>query len=136
MLGFAIWTHVQSGSGVPPGPVEVRAFLLMVAAAWAVRDGHPGWGFAATTAAIAATVVAMFVHLYPNVMVSSTNSAYNLTVENSAVEPLRPHGDDRGGGHLRPARHRLPGLELPRLPGRIKGPAAQATPAVQPSADR
>ena len=84
VLGFAIWTHLQSGSGVLPGPVEVSAFLLVVAAAWAIRDGHPGWGFAATTAAIAATVVAMFVHLYPNVMVSSTNSAYNLTVKPTA----------------------------------------------------
>ena len=66
VLGFAIWTHVQSGRGVLPGPVAGAApFLLVVAAAWAIRDGHPGWGFAATTATIAATVVAMFVHPLP-----------------------------------------------------------------------
>ena len=54
VLGFAIWTHVQSGRGVLPEPRRrCVAFLLVVAAAWAVRDGHPGWGFAATTAAIA-----------------------------------------------------------------------------------
>ncbi len=84
VIGFAVWTHLQSSNGVLPGPIEVCAFLLVVAAAWSVRDGHAGWGFTATTAAIAATVVAMFVHLYPNVMVSSTNAAYNLTVKNSA----------------------------------------------------
>jgi cytochrome d ubiquinol oxidase subunit II len=84
VLGFAVWTHLQSSNGVLPGPIEVSAFLLVVAAAWSMRDGRAGWGFTATTAAIAATVVAMFVHLYPNVMVSSTNSAYNLTVKNSA----------------------------------------------------
>ena len=44
-----------------PSPSQVLAFLLVVAAAWSVRDGHPGWGFAATTAAIAATVVSLFV---------------------------------------------------------------------------
>ena len=53
-------------------------------AAWAVRDGYSGWAFAATTATIAATIVSLFVSLYPNVMVSSTNSAYNLTVSNAS----------------------------------------------------
>ena len=84
VLGFFIWTHVLSGRGVLPNPIQIIAFLLAVGAAWAVRDGYTGWAFAATTAAIAATVVSIFVSLYPNVMVSSTNTAYNLTVANSA----------------------------------------------------
>jgi cytochrome d ubiquinol oxidase subunit II len=70
---------------VLPAPLQVLAWLLIVAAAWSVRDGHTGWGFAATTAAIAATLVSFFVALYPNVMISKTNSAYNLTVANSAA---------------------------------------------------
>ncbi len=84
IAGYGIWSHLESGGGVLPGPVQVAAFLLMVAAAWSIRDGHAGWGFTATTATMAATVVALFVTLYPNVMVSSTNKAYNLTVANSA----------------------------------------------------
>ena len=35
--------------------------------------------------AIAAAVGQLFIALYPNVMVSSTNHAYNLTVNNSAA---------------------------------------------------
>jgi cytochrome bd ubiquinol oxidase subunit II len=84
VLGFAIWTHVLSAHGVLPNPIQVLAFLLVVGAAWAAHDGYYDWAFAATTATIAATVGSMFVSLYPNVMVSSTNSAYNLTVANSA----------------------------------------------------
>jgi cytochrome d ubiquinol oxidase subunit II len=84
VLGFAIWTQVQSGRGVLPSPLQVLAVLLVVAAAWSIRDGHAGWGFVATTATIAATVASLFVTLYPNVMVSSTNKAYNLTVANSS----------------------------------------------------
>jgi cytochrome d ubiquinol oxidase subunit II len=38
----------------------------------------------AVLAAIAACVVLIFVDLYPNVMVSSTSHAYNLTVHNTA----------------------------------------------------
>jgi cytochrome d ubiquinol oxidase subunit II len=34
--------------------------------------------------AMAATVGSIFIDLYPNVMVSSTSTAYNLTVNNSA----------------------------------------------------
>jgi cytochrome bd ubiquinol oxidase subunit II len=84
VLGFFIWTHVLSDRGVLPNPVQVIAFLLALGAAWAVRDGHYGWGFAATAAATAGTVVTLFVALYPDVMVSSTRSAYNLTVSNAA----------------------------------------------------
>jgi cytochrome d ubiquinol oxidase subunit II len=84
VIGFSIWTHVQSGRGVIPAPLQVAAILLVVAAAWAVRDGHPGWGFGATTAAIGATVASFFIALYPNVMISSTDSSNNLTVANSA----------------------------------------------------
>ena len=84
VLGFSIWTHVLVGRGVLPNPVQVIAFLLAVGAAWAVRDGFHGWAFAATTATIAATVISLFVSLYPDVMVSSTNPAYNLTVANAA----------------------------------------------------
>jgi cytochrome bd ubiquinol oxidase subunit II len=84
VLGFAIWTHVQSGRGVIPAPLQVGAFLLIVAGAWSIRDEHFGWGFTATTAAIAATMASFWIALYPNVMISSTNKAYNLTVSNSS----------------------------------------------------
>jgi cytochrome d ubiquinol oxidase subunit II len=84
VLGFSVWTHVQSQRGFLLSPLQVLAILLAVGAAWAIRDGHPGWGFAATTATMAATVSSIFVTLYPNLMVSSTNQAYNLTVSNSS----------------------------------------------------
>jgi cytochrome d ubiquinol oxidase subunit II len=57
---------------------------LVVAAAWSAREGRIGWAFAANTVVIALTVIAIFVTLYPNVMVSSTNPAFNLTVAKTA----------------------------------------------------
>jgi cytochrome bd ubiquinol oxidase subunit II len=85
LAGFAIWTHVLAGRGVLPAPLQVLTWLVIVAAAWSVRDGHTGWGFTATTAAIGFTLASFFEALYPNVMISSTNKAYNLTVSNSAA---------------------------------------------------
>jgi cytochrome d ubiquinol oxidase subunit II len=84
VVGFAIWTHVQSGHGVLLNPLQVATILLAVSAAWSIRDGHEGWGFAATTLTIAGVVAIIFLSLYPNVMVSSTNNAYSLTVSGTA----------------------------------------------------
>ncbi len=115
VLGFAIWTHVQSGRGVIPAPLEALAFLLIVAGAWSVRDGHWAWGFAATTAAIAATLASFWIALYPAVMVSSTNKAYNLTVANSASGHYALGVDDGRCRCLHPVGPGLSGLELPRV---------------------
>ena len=55
-----------------------------LAAVWLVYDHRDGFAFAATTVTIAACIVSIFVDLYPNVMVSSHQPAYNLTVHNTA----------------------------------------------------
>ncbi|HEU0249279.1 MAG TPA: cytochrome d ubiquinol oxidase subunit II [Solirubrobacteraceae bacterium] len=84
VLGFVIWTRVVVGHTQVPGPVEALALLAVIFAARLVRSEHEGWAFAASATAIAATVGSIFIDLYPNVMISSTSSAYNLTVSNSA----------------------------------------------------
>jgi len=84
LIGWVIWTHAISGKGVLPNPVEVIAVLALFAAAWLVHDGREGWAFATTTAAMALTVLSIFSELYPRVMISSTSSAYNLTIRNTA----------------------------------------------------
>ncbi len=83
VLGFVIWTRAI-GSTQVPGPVEVLALLAAVFAARLASSEYESWAFAASATAIAATVGSIFIDLYPNVMVSSTNTAFNLTVNNSA----------------------------------------------------
>jgi len=80
---FVIWSQ-SLGHGVFPGPLQIAAVLAVVAAAWSIHADHQGWAFALTAAAMGSTVASIFVHLFPNVMISSTNTAYNLTVSNSA----------------------------------------------------
>jgi cytochrome d ubiquinol oxidase subunit II len=84
VLGFAIWTHVSSGKGVLPNPVEIAAVLAVFAAAWLATERSVGWAFASTTVAMALTVLSIFTELYPRVIVSSTNPAYSLTISNTA----------------------------------------------------
>jgi cytochrome bd-type quinol oxidase subunit 2 len=85
VLGFALWTHVASGRGFFPNLLQIAAVLAVFASAWLVYEHQHGWAFTATTVAMATSVLALFVDLYPRVMVSSTNTAYNLTTSNTAA---------------------------------------------------
>jgi cytochrome bd ubiquinol oxidase subunit II len=84
VLAFTIWTHVTSSNAFFLNPVELLAVLAVIAAVWLVWEHRDGFAFAATTVTMAACIVSIFTGLYPNVMVSSTNAAYNLTVHNTA----------------------------------------------------
>ncbi len=86
VVGFIVWTHVTHTNAFLLNPIELLAVLAVLAAVWLVYDRREGFAFAATTVTIASSIVAIFVGLYPNVMVSSTNAAYNLTARNTASE--------------------------------------------------
>jgi cytochrome bd ubiquinol oxidase subunit II len=91
LLAFVIWTHSIAGKGLLPNPVEIAGVLAMLSASWLIADDREGWGFAATTIAVALTVLSIFSELYPRLMVSSTSPAYSLTIHNtaSASYPLK-----------------------------------------------
>jgi cytochrome bd ubiquinol oxidase subunit II len=84
VTAFIIWTHVTANRGFFLNLIELLAILAVLAAVWLVYARRDGWAFTATTVTIAACILSIFVDLYPNVMVSSTNHAYNLTVHNTA----------------------------------------------------
>ena len=87
VVGFAIWTHVGSSTTFFLRPLELLAIIAVLAAVWLVYTHHDGFAFTATTVTMASCILSIFVGLYPNVMVSSTNPAYNLTVSNTASNP-------------------------------------------------
>jgi cytochrome bd ubiquinol oxidase subunit II len=84
VVAFAIWTHVEASDTFFLNPVELLTVLAVIAAVWLVYEHREGFAFAATTVTIASAVLSVFVGLYPNVMVSSTAAANNLTVHNTA----------------------------------------------------
>lgn len=77
-VAFAVWM---------PSVLGVVAVVAVTAAAAALWRGHEGWAFAATAAGMAAAVGSLFAGLHPNVLVSSTDAAYNLTVAEAAAGP-------------------------------------------------
>ena len=87
VIGFIIWTHVTASSRFFLNFTELVAILAVLAAISLVYASRDGWAFTTTTITIACCILAIFDNLYPNVMVSSTNAAYNLTVHNTASPP-------------------------------------------------
>jgi cytochrome d ubiquinol oxidase subunit II len=84
VIAFAIWTHLTASDTFFLNPVELLTVLAALAAVWLVYENSEGFAFAATTVTMAASVISVFTGLYPNVMVSSTKAAFNLTVHNTA----------------------------------------------------
>src|SRR6185437_867869 len=87
VIGFIIWTHVTASTTFFLNVIELLAVVAAVAAVSFVYARRDGFAFAATAVTTASCIITLFVDLYPNVMVSSTNPAYNLTVHNTASAP-------------------------------------------------
>ncbi|GAA1893483.1 cytochrome d ubiquinol oxidase subunit II [Streptantibioticus ferralitis] len=85
-LAFLVWTQAHSGNG------RSLVALIVAVAALAValvlnRRGREGWAFALSGVTIAAVVAMLFLALFPNVMPSTTNPAWSLTVSNASSSP-------------------------------------------------
>src|SRR5271165_2466372 len=82
-IGYIIWSTIEI-SGVLPNPVAIVAGLAVLAAVWLGTTHSHGWAFGVSAVAMVSAVAVIFINLYTNVMVSSTNSAYNLTVSGTS----------------------------------------------------
>jgi cytochrome d ubiquinol oxidase subunit II len=84
-LAWVVWTLVVIGGGTLPEPTQIFGMLAVIFATLLATTDNDGWAFAASAFGIAAAIGQIFISLYPNVMISSTNHAYNLTVNNAAA---------------------------------------------------
>lgn len=85
-LGFLVWTQADNGNGRSLVAMIV-AVVSLVLAIGAITAGREGWSFAFSGVTIAAAVAMLFLTLFPNVMPSSLNDAWNLTVSNASSSP-------------------------------------------------
>ncbi|MGW1144871.1 cytochrome d ubiquinol oxidase subunit II [Streptomyces sp. NPDC002454] len=85
-LGFLLWTQLDHGDGssLVAGAVAVAALCAALATNLAGREG---WAFAFSGVTIVAAVSMLFLTLFPNVMPSSLDPAWNLTVVNASSTP-------------------------------------------------
>ncbi|MCX5082789.1 cytochrome d ubiquinol oxidase subunit II [Streptomyces sp. NPDC056121] len=85
-LAFLIWTQADKGDSS-----SLIAMIVTVAALAgaivAIKAGREGWSFALSGITIAAAVAMLFLTLFPNVMPSSLDPDWSLTVTNASSSP-------------------------------------------------
>ncbi|MFD9121321.1 cytochrome d ubiquinol oxidase subunit II [Streptomyces bottropensis] len=85
-LLFLLWTQIEKGDSVSLVAAAVATTALLTAMV-AVRAGREGWAFALSGVTIVAAVAMLFLTLFPNVMPSSLNEDWSLTVTNASSSP-------------------------------------------------
>ncbi|WP_020103253.1 cytochrome d ubiquinol oxidase subunit II [Mycobacterium sp. 360MFTsu5.1] len=87
VAGFGIWTQVAYGNDMTwiALGIAVVAQLSAVRLVWTRRAD--GWAFAATAVVVVAVVALLFSCLYPNLIPSTLNPAWSLTIHNASSSP-------------------------------------------------
>jgi len=84
VAGAMVWSYLLRSGGAVPLWLAILAVVLLAGAAGLVNAGKFAWAFTLTGLTIATIVAAIFVGMYPNVMLSTIDPAYSLTVFNAS----------------------------------------------------
>ncbi|MFR9790291.1 cytochrome d ubiquinol oxidase subunit II [Streptomyces sp. MB22_4] len=85
-VAFLLWTQADSGDGKSLVALIVAAVAL-VGALVANQLGREGWAFSLSGLTIVAAVAMLFLSLFPNVMPSTLDGNWSLTVSNASSSP-------------------------------------------------
>ena len=82
-LTFLVWTQVERGNQWSLSTLVLAVAGLLAALGSNLR-GREGWAFVCSGVAVVATTATLFLALFPDVMPSTTDPAFSLTVSNAA----------------------------------------------------
>ena len=86
-VALGIFTYVAgfwARGVVNPGIVPIAAVAVLLAAGYFINNKMEGWAFIMVALNIVLTQVTFFSMTFPNVMLSTTNAAYSLTIYNAS----------------------------------------------------
>ncbi|KPV45514.1 cytochrome d ubiquinol oxidase subunit II [Alicyclobacillus ferrooxydans] len=88
MFLFVVYSYFQTDLfqkvGLDPGSLPVLAGITLLSVPFLVYTEHDGWAFLLNAVTIACSSATVFYDLFPRVMLSSLNPAWNLTIYNAA----------------------------------------------------
>lgn len=87
VAGFGIWTQLAHGKGWTWFLLAAAVVAQLAAVALAYRRSGEGWAFLCTTIVVAAVVLLLFGSLFPNLVPSSLNPDWSLTIHNASSSP-------------------------------------------------
>lgn len=89
LIGFVVIGYVDldfaGRLGINPGVIPITAVVALLATRWLLGVGRTGWAFVLTGVTIAFSTVTVFFALFPDVMPSSLDPAYSLTISNASA---------------------------------------------------
>jgi cytochrome d ubiquinol oxidase subunit II len=85
--GFGLWTQLAYGASWTWLALGVAVVALLVAVALVWSGGREGWAFASMVLVIAAVAVLIFGSMHPNLLPSTLNPDWSVTIENGSSTP-------------------------------------------------
>lgn len=80
-------TDVFVRLGVDPGVAPLGAGATLLSAGWFIKHRRAGWAFLMTGSTIILSTLTIFLGLFPRVMISSLDPAWDLTIYNASSSP-------------------------------------------------
>ena len=91
LLLFVVYTYIDTelsfSLGINSGTLPILALLSLLSVGYFLKAKKEGWAFGMTAATIVFSTIVIFSTLFPNVMISSTNPDWNLTIYNASSSP-------------------------------------------------
>jgi len=78
------YTDVLSKLGINPGITPILSVMALLVTGYFIKNKQEGWAFIMTSLHIVLTQVTFFMLMFPRVMISSLDPAFNLTVYNAS----------------------------------------------------
>ena len=78
------YTDITTKIGINPGVIPIASLVILLGTILFINRGMEGWAFVSTSLHILLTQMAFFILMFPRLMISSTNPAFNLTIYNSS----------------------------------------------------
>jgi cytochrome d ubiquinol oxidase subunit II len=85
--GFGVWTQLAYGKDWTWLVLGLAVVAQVSAVMLVWSRGGDGWAFGCTATVVAAVVILLFGALYPNLVPSTLNPAWSLTVHNASSSP-------------------------------------------------
>jgi len=86
-IALGVYTYINNFWNkeiIDPGIIPITAVAALLLTGTFINRKHEGWAFLSTGLNIILTQVAFYMMMFPNVMISSTDPAYNLTIYNAS----------------------------------------------------
>jgi cytochrome d ubiquinol oxidase subunit II len=83
-IGSYFYTDMLQKLGINPGITPILSIVVLAATGYFIKNKQEGWAFIMTALHIVLTQVTFFMLMFPRVMISSIDPAFNLTIYNAS----------------------------------------------------